>query len=710
MSLDPSQANHSRPVAPRHRKRLSSSISPRTFPTTAREARETTPSPMFGNATGSLAPNGDGGNALVLSELRQRSESVLNRAGREDVEWALREEWETREKLEKKVGSLEGEIGALEATNAELERALAVVQARTDEAFNEQARMEADLEDRDRLLDRLRKRVSDTERQLKDSQKRNADQEKAFETERHALQAQEEHLQKRLNTALSAARKTRPPSPTPVHSDTAFSTSNLKEELATLRLSKSALEAKFSTVLWEVSELREENRELKEENEGWEFMVRQKTLNGHIRNDRGFLGMDADGADAGRAQVDEALVQDTLDPHSPIKSRKGVREASTEQAGGGSHLAAEIGRAQETRELGVVEEGDEDEALRNEVKHLREAHKALSLYCSKIIDRIIAQEGFEQILSVDYKTRRVGSRNVSATQTPLKEIAISLADSSVNTNLPPSVPLSEERVREAAERKTRPMSMFRAFSSSTDRIVEEPKPLPPPVEVPVPALEAKAEKRARRGFSLDFRSLGFGGAATPDPPKPALRPLTLSSRATSATPPSEKDKDKKDKMLSPPLSATARKLEPQEEDEDDKRERHRMEASLKLMGIQPGNVESTSPGPVTAVERRSPWSRLYSVIGTPDPEPLSPRPAADAKDAEVALKEFHQLEAERIKALQQGKAEPRYTTPPKVGLHRRQSSSGAGARDRAMSGGSVRTLWSLGSSRPASQEIAKEYE
>ncbi|WVQ72510.1 hypothetical protein IAR50_002067 [Cryptococcus sp. DSM 104548] len=703
MSLDPSQVNHSRPVAPRHRKRLSSSISPRAFPTTTRGARETTPTPLNEDTTASLVSNGNGGNANVLGELRQRSESALNKAGREDVEWALKEEWETREKLERRLESLEGGMEALEATNGELERALAAVQARTDETFNEQARMEADLEERDRLLDRLRRRVSEAERQLKNSQKRNTDQERAFETERSALQAQEEHLQKRLNTALSSARKNCPPSPTPTSSDTEFTASNLRDELAALRLSKSTLEAKFSSALREVNELREENRVLKDENEGWEFMIRERTLNGHIKNDKGFLGMDTEGPEYESTEDDEARV---LDPDSPVKPGNRGGKPNPGQTSGGSHLAAEIGRAQKTRELDIVEEGDEDDALRKEVKHLREAHKALSLYCSKIIDRIIAQEGFEQILSVDYKTRRVGSRNVSASQTPLKEIAASLADPSVNATVSPPVPLSEEKPREAAEKKARPMSMFRAFSSSTDRAVEEPKPLPPPVEVP--AAEAKAEKRARRGFSLDFRSLGFGAAATPEPPKAALRPLTLSFRANSATPPAEKDKEKKDKAPSPPLSATARKLEPQEEDEDDKRERHRMEATLKLMGIQPSNAEATSPGPMTAVEKKSPWSRLYSAVGTADPEHLTPRPAADVKDAEAALKEFQQNEAERIKALQQGKAEPRYTTPPRIGLHRRQSSNGASARDRAMSGGSVRTLWSLGSSRPASQEIQRE--
>ena len=42
------------------------------------------------------------------------------------------------------------------------------------------------------------------------------------------------------------------------------------------------------------------------------------------------------------------------------------------------------------------------ETLRSEVKSLKDANKALSLYASKIIDRIISQEGFEHVLAVDY--------------------------------------------------------------------------------------------------------------------------------------------------------------------------------------------------------------------------------------------------------------------------------------------------------------------
>lgn len=38
-------------------------------------------------------------------------------------------------------------------------------------------------------------------------------------------------------------------------------------------------------------------------------------------------------------------------------------------------------------------------ALRAEVKALKDANKALTLYCSKILDRIMSIDGFEEVLS-----------------------------------------------------------------------------------------------------------------------------------------------------------------------------------------------------------------------------------------------------------------------------------------------------------------------
>lgn len=96
-------------------------------------------------------------------------------------------------------------------------------------------------------------------------------------------------------------------------------------------------------------------------------------------------------------------------------------------------------------------------------------------------------------------------------------------------------------------------------------------------------------------------------------------------------------------------ATTCRKLEPTEEDEEDRRERHRMEATLKLMGISKSvdasngqdNMKTKSPD-----SRKSPWSRIYSTIGSTEHTFAvdNINPAA----AQTALNEYDQREAERM--------------------------------------------------------------
>ncbi|WVQ79952.1 hypothetical protein IAT38_002053 [Cryptococcus sp. DSM 104549] len=747
-----SPAPHARPLPPGgHRKRLSTSLSPspRSVPgARLGVSRETTPTPVAGIEEALMSPGRDRDG--TMGGLRERSEDELQRAGKDALVHALREEWEMRDKLAAKIETLETEREKLESGSEDVLKTMAALQARADEAFAEQNRMEADLEERDQLLESLKRRVSKADKQVKESQKRYADQESAFEVERQALQAQEAHFQKRV-AALQAAARSTPTTTAPSTPSESQTVSSLKEELISLNLSHSTILAKFNNLTKEVQELKLANLELQEENEGWEFLMRERTFSGKVRERGGILGMasaDSDSQESepplsagsrrrrtrtvsGLASLDESLedemdgLHSDLDAQSPIfdeehqfitdldhgihgnslappskrrgKKVKGDNLGDLPVTGGGLDLAAELGRAEvhlDGNKMRVLGKGDEGEALRTEVKQLREANKALSLYCSKIIDRIIAQEGYEHILSVDYKTRRAaGSRNVSgASRLTIKEIAAPATASFEETAAPSALSPTEA----LKEKKGRPLSMMvRAWSGTGEKTrVAEPAPITPVEPV---AVEARAEKRARRGFSLDFRSLGFGGSTPDSEPKPALKPLTLASRASSAT---------ANEIPAPRSSSIlARKLEPQEEDEEDRRERHRMEASLKLMGITspPEGDGAVTPRGSTSEGRKSPWYRLSSAIGTSEPQQLN---SLDQNDPEAALKAFDAKEAEKIAALAQGKAETGYTSPPKLGS-RKSSTSG---RDRSVSKSeSVHTLWSLGgSSRPASQEIVPE--
>ncbi|WVQ99619.1 hypothetical protein IAU59_006756 [Kwoniella sp. CBS 9459] len=814
---------HSRPLPP-NRKRNSYTPSPRATPRLA--SNELLPASSLGNVSPHKDNNASTEQVGTMGGLRERSEEELARAAREDLEIALRKEWQGRERLMLQLEEAENDRRKLEIEHEELVKAISSLQSRTDEAFSEQSRMESDLEERDELLERMRRRVAEAERQARESQTRYVEQEKTFDMERQALQAQEQHLQQRLKSLANSHRST---TPTPNETENLAS---MKDELSSLNLSHTTLLAKLNTVTKELHELKIANQELQEENEGWEFLVRERTLNGNVRSQGGILSAarfnaDSDQSDAvsdpplsagleqphrtGLESLDEELeaemdeLHSDLEAHSPIfeddhafatnldgsrkhrgggllappsgRRRRGKKERTVsggsvaDRSGGGLDLAAEIGMADDKSDGGesgtsAATGNFESNALRAEVKQLKEANKALTLYCSKIIDRIIAQEGFEHILSVDYKTRRAGTRSAgsnSKARPALRELTS--ANEWGMTRSPVSEEPSAQSEPPKVEKKARPLSMMvRAISGPAPTLqnqnqtqVQGQGSVPPPAPQEDAAQESKTEKRARRGFSLDFRSLGFGSSSSSSEPKSALKPLTLSSRSstTGSSAATSSTAIAAPSRAGGTTTAAARKLDIHEEDDEDRKERHRMEATLKLMGIdrktppptvheEPEDfslagkgwrsassslgrrtVSSSSSSIEEKSKRRSvlppsgttPLARLSSVLGVhQDPLPLDDVNSHDPEQLAAALQAMDAREAKMREALSKGKAEKNYTSPPKINRGMPNTSGGSGAagvgmgeRGRTVSKSeSVKTLWSLGGggdSRPNSGEI-----
>jgi hypothetical protein len=409
---------------------------------------------------------------------------------------------------------------------------------------------------------------------------------------------------------------------------------SLRLELATLTTSYSSIQNTLLLLQSQLNDVKRVNNLLQEDNESYMILLREKTLSGQfdIMRMGGNSGSDEDDEDvagsihssarstpldvvdeteeeynASRAsELDPEFQQDleeaasageSLDALSPPP--RGESLAGLPLTGPGLDLAAELGRA-EVKDLGMTtgptsyetgspkrkrnrksmpaaptgrkvtslasEMADSSTksdlaTLRNEVKSLKDANKALSLYASRIIDRIIAQDGFEHVLSVDYE---------KSPTTP----------SAANFNPPKPAPAP----------KLRPQSFFGFGSASKDAPLSPPigpgeklttfdsirpaaPPAPPPKATPAPSsAAAAAAKRAdnRRSFSLDWSSFslfnknGTGPASTNASPNPNLKPLTLGSS---------------------PAAPVARKLDTTE-DEDDRRERERLQATMKLMGIE----------------------------------------------------------------------------------------------------------------------------
>jgi len=401
---------------------------------------------------------------------------------------------------------------------------------------------------------------------------------------------------------------------------------SLKLELSTLSTSYASLQSTLILMQTQLVDLKRVNQELQEENESYMILLREKTLSGQfdlMRQVGGAASSDdeSEGDEPstdvssmrshGRSTLDrvEEEPSDILDtelpgnisdsedqsmrgsryPNKPERKRttshsgRGESLADLPITGPGLDLAAELGRAEnkdilagnsiddrdrpsaknkrsknkldssktntETTGMEPGSSNSDIDALRTEVKSLKDANKALSLYASKIIDRIIAQEGFEHVLAVDYEKEPT---------TPSTAIP--------HANVSKSLPFSPA--------KPRPQSVN--FGSATASFHQVPDVNAPPT--------AKVDaKTKRRSLSFDWTSFSlFNNTDKKPEPSPNLRPLTLKPGAVPVT--------------------GARKLD-NFEDEEDRKERERLHATMKLMGIQPPQSPALGSSLPPAMER-----------------------------------------------------------------------------------------------------------
>ncbi|EKM61202.1 uncharacterized protein PHACADRAFT_247656 [Phanerochaete carnosa HHB-10118-sp] len=633
------------------------------------------------------------------------------RESRESLSVSLKHETEEKEKVRLLVQLQDKEqiIAALRAENNNLTSTLNAAETRVSELYADQSRMEEDLAARIEVIDKLRIQVRELEKEKRETQRRYNEQTATFEAERQAFYDNEQHLKSRI-LSLSQARKLSnavPPSPSALsvaeseaepeaeltrsepqlivkqdmsdpQQEPAEMTA-LKLELSTLSTSHASLQSTVHLLQTQLNDLTRVNRELQEENESYNILLREKTLNGQfdilrmggVRDDRQTesSSSEEDGdqdansfqsRDTGRSvldpvhelaeeheeeethhdepepeldpqfgQVDEPDADVISDAKSP-RSRHGRRRSSVAAprgeslanlpiTGPGLDLAAELGRAENKDILdgqsslgdrvdadnkarkqkkpaesprkgrpavdGSLEPSasvpDDIESLRSEVKSLKDANKALSLYASKIIDRIISQEGFEHVLAIDFE------------KSPT-----------------PSQPTFGPRPLPSPQKpKARPQSAM--FSRSTPSSAHTSPNLPPPERLTTfesisaanaataqndPPKAARSTRASRRSLSFDWSTFSlFGGGDKSAANSPTnLRPLTLKAGT--------------------PVVTSARKLDTHE-DEEDRKERERLNATMKLMGIE---KVASPPSPLP------PMLKSFSTPGDASASPVTP--------------------------------------------------------------------------------------
>jgi hypothetical protein len=553
---------------------------------------------------------------------------------------------------------------------------------------------------------------------------------------------------------------------------------SLKLELSTLSTSYSSLQSTLLLLQTQLVDLKRVNHELQEENESYMILLREKTLSGQFDVMRQVGGSpstyDEDDDDepdvdpSGDVRSTSSIARSALDPveeeitmdsfeqelerslephdtdshsqssrsarhtgkhvrkrrssasHSPSGASRGESLAGLPLTGPGLDLAAELGRAENkdvlegdpiddkdhsvlnardkrgkkgssdvrraTEGLELIGPPNDVDALRTEVKSLRDANKALSLYASKIIDRIISQEGFEHVLAVDF-------------------------------DKPPPTPTAAAPKPPAKSNEPRSRSQSAIFGG---RSTSNPAPASQKQEklttfASPPISPNPNSKSQRRSLSFDWKSFSMFGGTEKKPDNPSLRPLTLKPGAAPVT-----------------GLITARKLDT-EEDEEDRRERDRLQATMKLMGIESPTIATptdATPSAIPVDQRdsmsfsppqltgggRSRWSlfggvapggssetsSIYStpsMHGSPRPSVGEERPSnltqealahAEAENSLAALDAHEQaLSAEMARGAGGGFTEIARRGTGQGRRSRRSRASGAGS-------GSGSTVWSAG--------------
>ncbi|KAG9051339.1 hypothetical protein FS837_009606 [Tulasnella sp. UAMH 9824] len=629
-----------------------------------------------------------------------------SKANHESLEAALKKETEEKEALLIRIQEHEQTISEANRSNGSLTSSLASAEARLVELYAEQSRMEEELAAKLEIIEKLRTQVKELEKEKRETIRRYNEQAATFEAERQTFYDSEQHLKSRIQSLSQARRRSSPrrspsiaskeldeqdesitadsPSQPPQsqepnategdESEPAEMTA-LRLELTTLSTSHTSMQNTLHLLQTQLNDLKRVNNELQEENESYNILLRERTLNGQFDILRttavGAANRDdEDDEDAPPAAEEKLLEREgrprttharpTLDvvlehdeTHGPAaalrrdespasrhskRSRRGGPRTSSPitrgesladlpVAGPGLDLAAELGRAEnkdilegqkespaQTNRSAPAVDYEEVKALRSEVKALKDANKALSLYASKIIDRIISQEGFEHVLAVDYDA----SKKDKPKDLPPAEKPTPVSKPRPRSSFFPSKTVLEEPTKPLVGT---PPAMNRATSESTVPATSSamtitssaPVTSPSPAansSVPSGSIESATDKRTRRTLSMDWKGFTnlFGGGTGGSPAEvktDKLRPLTLRA-GTSITGQGAPS------IPSPTISA--RKVETIE-DENDRRERERMLATMKLMGIE--NPSVASPPVVKSTSSPSP-------IPTPPEAPTPP--------------------------------------------------------------------------------------
>ncbi|CUA67464.1 Myosin-10 [Rhizoctonia solani] len=585
------------------------------------------------------------GDSSEISGASEVLESALRREVEEKEELMMR-----LSNRDDAIARLESRIADLDVNMVQGEARLTELYADQERWEAERAALEREIAKKTTVIDKLRIQLRELEKENKECTRRLTEQAAQFESERQAFYDNTTHLKSRIQSLTDQQRdwkerlreeeeelkqeaelEEETPEPEPeadvvpekpsvespavparrrafhhrIRSSVDRDATELPEmtalklELSTLTTSHGSLGQTVKMLQGQLADLERVNLTLQEENEAYTTLLREKTLNGQMNILARGRSRSPSPAPSNREQQPEQEQEEeesetksgllspmqsppprvrthsrasrpnrAISPARSARSGKSARRAVAETlaaetladlpvAGPGLDLAAELGRAVsisleddlgEPREPQEPEAPKDDEAmkamkteleaLKTEIKTLKEENKGLTLYASKIID----PQGSEASCS------RPAPTPAPAPRKSLFQRAASLSISS------PSPPVIAARP---------PLKI------TTDSSVNG-APGPDSPATPM-------GKREKRGLSMDWSRLNPFSAKPPSTPVEDVRTSGLKPLTLGKTPPVKEEE--------PHLIHGGRKLDNQE-DEDDRVERERLQAEMKLMGIE----------------------------------------------------------------------------------------------------------------------------
>lgn len=338
------------------------------------------------------------------------------------------------------IDDLKSRLATAETQAEQFKRQSEVLQSKLDESLKEQAKLEEKTHENEEHIEALRNEKREAARQMREMEAIYEAERSSMTKEKEEMSNREEEMQmviqrlkdnlaQRLNSDEEPRQSRQTANSSPSVESGSFAPPNsvqrsdsrnsskillqkdkliesLRLELAEAQIKLVESENQGGGRLHEVErqlmEARMANARLMEDNESYQLLLQEKTLNGDFgKSDFGYMASNQDALNALEGRSSNG---DADNPDRPGNTRM-------------SSLADELSEAQE--------DDDRSRRLEAELKAAKDQNKALTLYINKIIERLLQHQEFESILDQSQEFKPGLNTNKELPPPPPKPAVIS---------------------------------------------------------------------------------------------------------------------------------------------------------------------------------------------------------------------------------------------------------------------------------------------